>query len=169
MSRHPTAPRLAQFFESRSLGSPDNAVGFVLWRVVHRYQRDIDRALAPLDLTHLQFTTLMLVAWVARSGAIVAQSDIARIGDIHPMQVSLILKALEAKGHVTRTKSLANVRAYRVELTRPGLAVLEAALPLAIAIQRGTFGEDGRVGGPLLDMLQRVEAAQRALGDADLG
>src|ERR1700750_596456 len=96
------AQTIQQLFESVSLGAPENAVGFVLWRVVHRYQREVDRALAPLDLTHLQFTTLTLAAWLARDGAAATQAELARLGDIHPMQVSHMLATLQAKGMVAR-------------------------------------------------------------------
>lgn len=46
---------ISEFFKTASLGAPENAIGFVLWRVVNRYLREIDRALAAagLDLTHL--------------------------------------------------------------------------------------------------------------------
>ena len=58
--------KLDDVFAAPTLGAPENAVGFVLWRLVHRYVRELDRALAGLDLTHLQFTILALAAWLAR-------------------------------------------------------------------------------------------------------
>jgi hypothetical protein len=33
---------VADLFATSSLGAPENAVGFVLWRVMHRYQRAAD-------------------------------------------------------------------------------------------------------------------------------
>ena len=148
---------LDDLFATASLGAPENAVGFVLWRVVHRYVREIDRALAPFDLTHLQFTTLTLAAWLGRSGDPVTQGELARFGDIHPMQVSLMLKALEGKAMVTRLRSRSDVRAKHVELTRAGLETLHLALPVAIEVQRRLFGSQGRPGGALLTSLQQVE------------
>lgn len=148
---------ITDLFATVSLGAPENAVGFVLWRLVHRYQREIDRALVGLDLTHLQFTTLTLVAWLARSGEPATQSELARFGDIHPMQVSHMLKALDAKGLVVRTPSLTNALAKSVEITPVGLSALRQALPLAIDVQRRLFGDEGRPGGRLLTALLRVE------------
>ena len=84
-------------FENVSLGAPENAVGFVMWRIVARYQREIDRALAPDNLTNLQFITLALVGWFGREGTPVTQIELARLAGIHPMQVSQTLKALETK------------------------------------------------------------------------
>ena len=151
------ARALDDLFATASLGAPENAVGFVLWRVVHRYVRELDRALAPLDITHLQFTTLTLAAWLGRSGGPVTQGELARFGDIHPMQVSLMLKALESKAMITRLRSRSDVRAKHVELTQAGLETLYRALPIAIDIQRRLFGDQGRPGGALLASLRQVE------------
>ena len=150
---------ITKLFESASLGAPEHAVGFVMWRVVHRYQRAVDRALAPLDLTHLQFTTLILAAWMGRSGGAASQAELARFGDIQPMQVSHMLRALEAKGLVARPRNAADERGKRVEVTAAGLAALAKALPVAIGVQRRVFGDAGRVGGPLLKALLRLDRA----------
>ena len=56
------ADAIRQMFETVSLGAPENAIGFVLWRITVRYQREMDRALSVLDLTHLQFVSLALAA-----------------------------------------------------------------------------------------------------------
>lgn len=154
------ASSIRRLFETASLGAPENAVGFVLWRVVHRYQREVDRALAMLDLTHLQFLTLVLAAWLGRSGEAVKQSEIARAGDIQPMQVSHMLKTLESKGMVARARSPSDVRAKRVEVTAAGLTVLRRALPVVIDVQRRLFGEEGSVGGSLLTTLLRLDVEQ---------
>lgn len=146
---------LAHLFANETLGAPENAVGFVLWRVVHRYVREIDRALAPVDLTHLQFTVLAMAAWMARAGEPVTQVALARYGDVHPMQVSQVLKILEAKGMVARTRSAADTRAKRIEVTEPGVDSLRQAMPLAIAVQGRLFGEAGAPGGSLLTALSQ--------------
>lgn len=160
------ARALAELFEQASLGAPEHAVGFVLWRVVHRYQREADRALAALDLTQLQFMTLTMAAWLGRSAGAVTQSDLARFGDVHPMQVSLMLKALEGKGLVARTRSPADVRAKHVAVTPAGVAALRRALPVMIDVQRRLFGDEGRAGGSLLSALLRVDGEQRDDGGA---
>ena len=148
---------IADLFDTVSLGAPENAVGFVLWRVVHRYQRAVDDALTPLDLTHLQFMTLVMAAWLGRSGEAVTQAELARFGSVHPMQVSLMLKTLQSKGMVARMRSPADIRAKCVEVTASGLTVLRRALPMVIEVQRRLFGEEGRVGGSLLSALLRVD------------
>jgi hypothetical protein len=37
---------------------PNESPGFLLWHARLRWQRDIAQALAPLDLTHVQFVLL---------------------------------------------------------------------------------------------------------------
>jgi DNA-binding MarR family transcriptional regulator len=148
---------IKQLFESVSLGAPENAVGFVLWRVVARYQREVDRALVELDLTNLQFVTLALAAWFGRSGEAVTQTELARFGGIHPMQISHMLKTLESKGLVSRHRSPADTRAKHVAVTSSGLASLRQALPKVIEVQKRLFGRDGKPGGSLLTALLRVD------------
>jgi DNA-binding MarR family transcriptional regulator len=152
---------LADFYDRETLGAPENAVGFMLWRTMHRFQRAVDRELAPLDLTHLQFTTLAMVGWLGRTGIPVKQADLARHADIQAMQISLMLRALEAKGFVARTASASDTRAKRVEITRAGLDGLRAAMPVVIGIQRRMFGKAGGPKGALLAELRRVEDKAR--------
>jgi DNA-binding MarR family transcriptional regulator len=147
---------IRNLFETVSLGAPEKAVGFVLWRVVHRYIREVDRALTDHDLTHLQFTTLAMTAWLGREGESVNQSEIARFSDIHPMQVSQMLKVLETKGMVKRERSPSDVRAKHIAITRTGLATLGRTMPVVIEVQRGLFGEAGKPGGSLLEVLLRI-------------
>jgi DNA-binding MarR family transcriptional regulator len=153
------APAIANLFATATLGSPERAVGFVLWRVLHRYVREADRVLAGLDLTHLQFQTLALAAWLGRSGEPVTQVELARAGDIGTMQVSHMMKALESKGWVRRLRSASDVRAKTVELSPQGIAVLHQAFPLMVDLQSKLFGKDGAPGGRLLDALHRAESS----------
>ena len=156
---NPDTRTINNLFATISLGAPQNAVGFVMWRVVHRYQREVEQALRPMDLTHLQFVTLTLVAWMARDGEAATQSELARFGDIHPMQVSSVLKALEHKQMVRRTPSPGNALAKQVAIAEPGMTALRGALPLVIGVQGRLFGDQGRPGGSLLDALVRIDSA----------
>ena len=154
-------------FETDSLGAPESAVGFVLWRIVARYQREVDRALIPLDLTHLQFVTLALAAWFGRSGETVNQAELARFGGIQPMQISHMLKTLESKGFITRERSVADTRAKRVMVTRDGVKVLRQALPRVIGVQGRLFGEEGAPGGRLLRSLLELDRRQNESDDEE--
>jgi DNA-binding MarR family transcriptional regulator len=156
MRTEPDAIR--HMFEDVSLGAPDNAVGFVMWRIVARYQREMDRALTAVDLTHLQFMLLALVAWCGRSGEAVKQIELARSGGIQPMQVSQTIRVLETKKLLCRTRSKIDTRAKQVGITRKGLVTLRNAMPIAIEVQRRLFGEPGHPGGALLRSLLLVHS-----------
>lgn len=148
--------QLRHLFAEWSLGSPDNTVGFVLWRVFHRWQREADRVLAPHDLTHLQFTVLTLVAWLGREGEVATQAQLARFGDVHPMQVSYMLKALEAKGLVERGPSGARALGKRAAVTTAGFDALQQTLPVMVELQAALFGAGGHPGGSLLEALLAI-------------
>lgn len=159
---------LTELFDTVSLGAPERSVGFVIWRVLHRYVREVDRALAPQDLTHLQFTTLAMAAWLGRTGEPVTQAELSRSGDIHPMQVSYMLKTLESKGMITRPRSATDVRTKHIETTEAGVAALRRALPLVIDVQRRLFGDDdGHPGDELLNLLLRLEKSSPAEVEPD--
>lgn len=160
------ADAIADLFRTVSLGAPEHAIGFVLWRVVNRYLRAVDRALAAagVDLTHLQFETLIQSAWLGRTGEAATQAELARFGGIQPMQVSLMLKTLERKGLVARVRDPADVRSKRIELTAAGLEVLRRAKPVVIDVQRQLFGATGAPGGALLAALLEVDSGPEATG-----
>ncbi|HEX5658149.1 MAG TPA: MarR family transcriptional regulator [Polyangiales bacterium] len=148
---------LAELFETVSLGAPENAVAFVMWRIVHRYQREIDRALEPLGLTHLQFTTLAMAAWLSRGGDAVTQAKLAQAAEISPMQVSHMVKALEQKEMLERTRGSHDSRVNQLAVTRRGVAALRKAMPVVLDRQRELFGPEGAPGGSLLRALREIE------------
>lgn len=161
----PDARMITAMFEDVSLGAPERAVGFVMWRIVHRYQREVDQALRPFELTHLQFVVLTLVAWQARSGETVTQAALARFGDIHPMQLSNVLKVLEQKNAIVRTRAPLNALAKHVEITSAGISSLHSALPIVTKIQARLFGDEGRPGGSLLNALVSIDRGAGAASD----
>ncbi len=148
---------LRRMFEEVSLGAPENAIGFILWRITSRYQREMDRALVAVDLSHLQFVTLALVGWFERSGTVATQIELSRFGGIHPMQLSQMLKTLEAKQFIVRRRDTADSRAKQVALTRKGFGTLRKALPQAIKVQSRLFGETGAKGSVLLKELLQLD------------
>ena len=153
---------IRRMFDDVSLGAPENAAGFMFWRIAARYVREMDRALEPIGLTNLQFVSLALTAWLARSGDAATQTQLARFGGIHPMQLSQMLKALEAKGYVSRERSSLDSRAKNVCITASGLSALREALPLAIAVQARLFGDAGQPGGSLHDVLLTLDQSLSA-------
>lgn len=147
---------LATLFRSTGLQKPDDAVGFLLWRAAHRYQREIDRACADVSLTHLQFVVLIIAAWLARNGEPVTQSGLVAFSNIHPMQVSTLLATLDQKGLITRPRDPADERRKFVQITASGIDALTRALPLVETAQLRFFQTDTAAGRDFHDALRRV-------------
>jgi DNA-binding MarR family transcriptional regulator len=119
---------------------PQETFGFRLWHVMHAWQRRLEAALAPLDLTHLQFVVLANTAWLLRQGETPSQTRLAAFAKIDRMMVSKILRLLEEKGYVVRREHPDDPRANRVDLTRSGRAALDRAVPIALETQTAFFG-----------------------------
>lgn len=157
MPEAPTA--LTKLFAASNVQKPEDTIGFLLWRVAHRHQREVDRVLAPLDLTHLQFVLLVQTAWLGRHGDPVTQPGLAHYGNIHPMQLSNVLKALQTKDLVVRGRCPSDSRAKRVTLTAAAVDLLGVALPKVTALQAHFFGDDPAFGADLQARLRHVVTA----------
>ena len=83
-----TKTELDAAFDRSGLQRPEDAIGVLLWRVAHRYQREIDRASAEVDLTHLQFVVLVIAAWLGRKPDPVTQTSLSDFSGIHKMLLS---------------------------------------------------------------------------------
>jgi MarR family transcriptional regulator, organic hydroperoxide resistance regulator len=119
---------------------PSESFGFRLWHVTHAWQRRLETALAPLDLTHLQFVMLAATNWLSRQGETPSQTRIACFTGIDRMMVSKILRLLEGKGYLVRGTHPDDPRANRVALSPEGRAALAKAIPVARATQEAFFG-----------------------------
>ena len=154
----------------RTFMRPQDSFGFRLWHVLHAWQRRVERVLAPLDLTHMQYVVLSITWWLARCGETPSQSRIAGFGKIDRMTLSNILRLLEDKEYVERCPHPDDPRANRVSLTRSGLATVVEAKRIVQDTQDAFFGRlppDGQAAlGEQLDALMRWEGCE--FGDAAL-
>ena len=114
--------------------NPDDSPGFLLWHVTLRWQRDITAALAPLDLTHVQFVLLATTWWLNSRGQHPNQLTVARQAGTDVKMTSQVLRKLETKGLIRRDVDTADTRAKRLRVTGRGadlavqaLAAVEAA------------------------------------------
>jgi DNA-binding MarR family transcriptional regulator len=99
---------------------PDDSVGFLLWHVTLRWQRDIAAALAPLGLAHVQFVLLATTWWLNSRGEDPNQLGLARHAGTDVKMTSEVLRKLEAKGLVLRAVDADDTRARRVRVTDRG-------------------------------------------------
>lgn len=108
----------------------DAQLCFALYSANNRLGRAYQRVLGPLDLTYLQYITL-LVLW---------EEDDVRVGDLGGRlrldsgTMTPLLKRMEAKGLIERTRSVADERVVLIRLTRKGKALKRRAAKVPAAV-----------------------------------
>ena len=113
---------------TRFAGGPAESPGFVLWHVTLRWQRAVTAALAPLDLTHVQFVLLACAWWLTEQGHTPTQVDLATQAGTDIKMTSQVLKTLENKGLLERQASRTDARAKTVHPTAAGRALAARAV-----------------------------------------
>lgn len=108
--------------------TPQESPGYLLWRVSVLWRSSIEETLKAVGLTHPQFVVLATTAWLTRNGEHVNQIDISKSTGLDPNTTSQVLRSLESKSLIKRTRSL-NERSKNPALTELGLAVVHKALP----------------------------------------
>jgi DNA-binding MarR family transcriptional regulator len=94
--------------------------GFLVWRLSMKWRVAVDRALAPLGLTHAQYSLLGSLSGMQRSGHRPTQRELADHAGLEPLYVSKLARALEGAGLVERTPHPTDTRAVRLSLSDHG-------------------------------------------------
>ncbi|TYQ29200.1 MarR family transcriptional regulator [Pseudanabaena sp. UWO311] len=120
---------------------PEDSMGFLLWQVVHLWQRQVEMTLAEIDITHLQFVLLAGIGWLTRNGDLLTQVQLAQFCKIDVMQISQVTRKLEAKELIQRATHPTDTRAKILNLTLSGESILEQALPLVECLDANFFSQ----------------------------
>jgi DNA-binding MarR family transcriptional regulator len=123
---------------------PEDSTGFLLWQVVHLWQRQTETALTELDITHLQFILLAGIGWLTRNGDLLTQVQLAEFCKIDVMQISQVARKLEVKELIQRSVHPTDTRAKVMNLTASGIAILDRALPLVEGLDAKFFSQCDR-------------------------
>ncbi|WP_054045969.1 MarR family winged helix-turn-helix transcriptional regulator [Alloactinosynnema sp. L-07] len=118
---------------------PEQSPGFLLWQVTLSWQRAMRAALAPHELTHVQFVLLAAAWWLGKEGPPTQQAIAAHAGT-DSMMTSQVLRKLAERGLVTRDEDPADARARRIAVTQEGLALLTPALADVERVDAEFFG-----------------------------
>ena len=105
---------------------PQTSTGLMLWRVTNSWQRTIRAALAPFDLTHVQFVLLAVLTSMEHE-APVTQRDLAARAATDPMMTSQVLRTLESKGLIERLAHPTYGRALTLAPTPAGINLVNRA------------------------------------------
>jgi DNA-binding MarR family transcriptional regulator len=120
---------------------PNDSPGFLLWHATLRWQRDIAQALAPLDLTHVQFVLLACTWWLNEQGDRPSQVAVAAQAGTDIKMTSQVLRSLERKGLIEREVDAADTRARRLRVTRRGAALARRAIAVVEDVDARFFAE----------------------------
>ena len=136
-----------------SLPGPDRSPGFLLWRVTLAWQRVMRAALAPHELTHVQFVLLTTTWWLTRSGEPPTQRQLAEQAGTDTMMTSQVVRKLADRGLLARADDPSDARAKRLRVTPAGLEVVAAALKDVEAADASFFGKLGGRGDAFVTAL----------------
>ena len=119
--------------------SPEESVGYRLKLALHAWTRQLDAALRPLGVTHLQFIARACVEFFGERGETPSQVRIAEALQLDTMMLSKILRLLEERGSVKRSPHPDDPRANALHLTPAGRALVRAATPVVRAAHAAFF------------------------------
>lgn len=131
-----------------------------MWHLAMRWRAVVDRAVAPLGLTHAQYSALASLRALTARGESPSQRRLAVYIGLEPVYVSKLVRALERSGLVVRLPDPADARAVRLMLTDHGGEVVNQAM----SIVRTLDGElTSSLGGPDGAQIQALGAALQTL------
>ncbi|AZO57406.1 MULTISPECIES: MarR family winged helix-turn-helix transcriptional regulator [unclassified Mesorhizobium] len=118
---------------------PSESPGLLLWRTTMRWQRVMTAALAPLDLTHVQFVLLASAMWLGRDGEPPNQVQLAAQAGTEVKMTSDVVARLEAKGLIAREADARDSRAKVIRVTSAGAAAAQQAIVAVEAADAAFF------------------------------
>lgn len=108
--------------------TPDESLGFLLWKLSSIWQQKIALVLIDFDINQTQFAILASLKWFSQNDQIATQVILAEHAQIEKMTLSKSIRLLEAKGLVARSPSKVDARSISIKLTRHGNRVIEQAV-----------------------------------------
>jgi DNA-binding MarR family transcriptional regulator len=133
---------------------PGQSPGFLLWHATLRWQRGVAAALAPLDLTHVQFVLLASTWWLNQRGDRPNQIALAAHAGTDVKMTSQVIRSLERKGLVEREIDPADSRARRLRVTRRGARLAPRAIAAVEQVDAEFFADVAP--DTALDLLSRL-------------
>lgn len=111
-----------------SRSSPGPTPGYLVWRLANKWRVAVDRALAPLGLTHAQYALVASLYGMQGAGERPSQRRLADHTGLEALYVSKLARALEASGLIDRTRDPRDPRAVQLALTERGQDVTRQAI-----------------------------------------
>jgi MarR family transcriptional regulator, organic hydroperoxide resistance regulator len=100
-----------------------------------KWRAAVDRAVAPLGLTHAQYSVLASLFGLERAGQRPSQRQLADHTGLEPLYVSKLARALERAKLITRAVDPVDSRAVQLSLTKHGRDVAIRAVAVVAELQ----------------------------------
>ena len=149
-----------------TIGMPEERAptpGFLVWRLSMKWRAAVDRAVAPLGLTHAQYSVLASLYGMVRAGERPSQRRLADHTGLEAIYISKLIRALEAAGLVQRSADPVDARAIQLGLTDAGSDVAERAIAVVRDLHEELTaplgGTRGKRTGTLVHELEALLAA----------
>ncbi|MFF1924704.1 MarR family winged helix-turn-helix transcriptional regulator [Streptomyces sp. NPDC058221] len=133
--------------------------GFLVWRLSMKWRVAIDRSLAPLGLTHAQYSLLASLLGMRQLGLRPSQRGLADHTGLEPLYVSKLARGLETAGLVERAADPSDTRAVQLSLTDEGRAVTGRAVEVVHRLLDGMLVPLGGLDGPDTEAFTRMLTA----------
>lgn len=119
--------------------TPKESPGFLLWQVTQAWQRMITKELSQFDLTHVQFVLLTACDYLGTFGENVTQKKLSDFTNTNIMMVSDVVRTLESKGLLKRTKNPLDKREILLSTTEEGCNKVKLVLPIVESVDKVFF------------------------------
>lgn len=134
-----------------SFGGPEKSPGLLLWRTMLVWRREVNAALASLNLTHSQFVLLTCTWWLETHGdGPATQVAISDLSGLDVRTTSQGLRNLELDGFVRRASAPGDKRALIVATTEKGREAGQAAIAKVEEVDERFFLRRRRLRSALL-------------------
>jgi DNA-binding MarR family transcriptional regulator len=100
-----------------------------------KWRAGVDAALAPLGLTHAQYTVLASLRGITRSGQPPSQRKLADHTGLDPIYISKLVRRLESAGLLERAPDPDDSRAVTLTITDEGRRVIDQAIGIVRQLQ----------------------------------
>jgi DNA-binding MarR family transcriptional regulator len=129
-------------------GSRGPTPGYLVWRLATKWRVAVDRAMAPLGLTHAQYVLVASLYGLQRAGERPSQRRLADHTGLEALYVSKLARTLESAGLIERTRDPRDPRAVQLALTEEGQAVTRRAIAVVQELLQQLLEPFGGVGTP---------------------
>ncbi|MFE7624878.1 MarR family winged helix-turn-helix transcriptional regulator [Streptomyces sp. NPDC057509] len=133
--------------------------GFLVWRLSMKWRVALDRALAPVGLTHAQYSLVASLLGMERAGLRPSQRALAEHTGLEALYVSKLARGLAAAGLVERAADPSDSRAVQLSLTEEGRAAASRAVEVVRRLIDELLAPLGGLGGPATETFTQTLTA----------